>query len=72
MIFFWIIHIFSNFIFNGCIITKLEYYLTKENITVIDHLIFILGLDRNNIVRRNITIAGGIFLLLITILRIFK
>lgn len=67
---FWaIIKLISFYINNGCILTKLEIYLTKNNYTVMDPILNIIGMNITNKNRYNLT---HLFILLTIIVIICK
>jgi hypothetical protein len=67
----WIIMIISNIIFNGCILTKLEYKLTRKNTTIVDPILNLFKIGINNVNRFRITIIMAMINILIILLRIF-
>ena len=69
LIVYWVLMILSNIIYNGCPITKLEYYLTRENKTVVDPLLDLFGMKINNNNRFGITVFMGVINLLICLYR---
>ena len=65
LIVYWVLMILSNITYNGCPITKLEYYLTRENKTIVDPFLDLFGMKINNNNRYAITIFMGVINLLI-------
>ena len=57
-IFILIITIILFIIFNGCILSLLEYRLCNEDYTVVDPYLKLLNIDVNNEIRKNYTIIG--------------
>jgi hypothetical protein len=72
--FLFILLIFQTLLFiinNGCIITKLEKILTKNKNTIIDPLLDIINIKKNNKNRYHLTIIYMGFLWLILLLKIY-
>ena len=56
---------------NGCILTKLEKYLSNSNYSVIDPVLVKLGIDLNNFNRKKITLSIFAISLSITIYKLY-
>lgn len=69
---FWtIIKLISFYINNGCIVTKLEIYLTKNNYTVMDPVLNVIGINTTNTNRYNLTLFLILSILITIIGKIF-
>jgi hypothetical protein len=67
---FWIGMIISNLYYGGCMITRIERYLTGENLTIVDPLLINLGLTICKKNRQRITVISGVLMLMVSILRL--
>ncbi len=69
---FWtIVKLISFYINNGCIVTKLEKYLTKNNYTVMDPMLNMMGMNITNRNRYNLTLFLILSILITIIGKIF-
>lgn len=72
MIIFMIIQTFSYIKYHGCIITKLELKLTNDNYTVLDPMLDLIGVSKNNKTRYNMTLIILSIVWIILILKFYN
>ena len=69
LLFFWTGMVLVNYIYGKCILTKIEMKLTRENVTIVDPCLSIVGCDLSNKNRKAITIFTGVSMFIITLIR---
>jgi hypothetical protein len=68
----WLTMILSNFIFKGCLITQLEYKLTKENTTIVDPILRLLKYKNTGQNRLRITMFLAFINVFVILFRIIN
>lgn len=66
---FWILMTTYNLMYGKCILSQIEFFLTRENKTIVDHCLNILELKTTNLNRKRITVCTGGMMLCISLLR---
>lgn len=66
----WSGMILANHVYKKCPLTKIEMYLTNENVTVVDDYLRVLHKEITNKNRKDFTVCAGVFMILVSVFRL--